>query len=170
MVTDQRKPAEAEKMEAPAAPSPTRLSVPASVWVIFIVLLVFSSALFFALGRVWHRPTATRDGKLPQIEYYNLGQFSWELRRSANPNVIELFRLAVTLELSTEANTEETRKLLDMLKVRITDKISRLLLGTPYEKAISPETHEEVRRKIKVLVEEEIGPQRIAAVWFGQVR
>jgi flagellar basal body-associated protein FliL len=173
MVTEQRKSAAGEKEEAsaqapPAAAPGARLSIPVSIWATFIVMLVVDAAIFFGLGMIWKRPPASGPGEPPKIDYYELGQFSWELHRGSNPNVIGVFNLVVTLELSKKSDAQETRKLLDTMKPRITDKIGTLLLDMTFEKANSRETQLELRKKIQGIVNEEIGVQRIAGVWFGQ--
>ncbi len=173
MVTEQRKPAGGEKEEATPAQAPSaapgaRLSVPASIWATFVVMLVAVAAIFFGLGMVWKRPLDSGSGQMPKVEYYDLGQFSWELRRGSNPNIVGVFSLVVTLELSKKNDAEDTRRLLDAMKPRITHNINTLLLDMPFEKANSRETQEELRRKIQVIIDEQIGVQHVDAVWFGQ--
>ncbi|MDQ7778492.1 MAG: flagellar basal body-associated FliL family protein [Planctomycetota bacterium] len=169
MVTE-RKAGVEEKQEAQvAAPAPAKLSVPASIWGTFAVLIVMVAGIFFALGTIWKRPGVEEPSVVKPVEYYALGPFSREMPEdSTNNHLVRVFSITVSLELSNNADKNETKQLLDVNKLKIRDQVWSLLSGMTYVRANTTEAREELRKKIHGIVNQQIGSNRVESVWFDQ--
>lgn len=145
---------------AVAAPAAGRLSA-VTIAIIFVLLVAEGFVVFYVTSYV-KTPENVEAKPTQNVEFVSLGDVSATLPLEGTPTA-RYFRMSVSLYLGTKEQ-EDTKQRIEQLKPKILDEIQSIMMQESYPTVRHPESKRRIKEKIKDLLLQMLGPDRIGEV------
>lgn len=146
---------------APAAPAASPRSSSGALFLIVLLLVAYTVGVWFLISYV-KSPRMEAVKGIQGMEFVDLGELMTTVRVEGTPTV-RYFRISVAVYLSGY-DRETTKRMLERLRPKIKDEIQTIMMQETYSTLRQMESKRRIKDKIKDLLVQMLGPDRIDEV------